>query len=318
MFTAIADLIVHRLLGLEPGRLAETLHFFVFEFVQIIALLFLLGMAVGIATTFIPKQRSNELLANATGGRKLVRHLLAALLGAITPFCSCSSIPLFIGLARAGVPLSVNLTFLVTSPLINEVAVVLIWVSFGWQVALLYVVLGLVVGLATGLSLGAFNLERHMVDTTGQKQIWRLDIGDDGWRGRLRFAWSKASKLTISTLPYVLVGVAIGSLIHGYTPDGALESLFAEGSVWSVPIAAIAGVPLYGGAAATIPVMQSLVAKGVPLGTALTFMMSIVALSLPEAILLKKVMRTRLIVVFFATVTACIIAMGLLLNLLFG
>ncbi|HLT38234.1 MAG TPA: permease [Enhygromyxa sp.] len=318
MFTAIADLIVYRLLGLGSGRLAETLHFFVYDFVQIVALLFLLAMVVGLATTFIPKQRSNELLANVSGGRKLVRHVLAALLGAVTPFCSCSSIPLFIGLARAGVPLGVNLTFLVTSPLINEVAVVLIWVSFGWQVALMYVALGLAVGLITGLTLGAFELERFMVDTAGQKQIWRLDIGDGGWRDRLRFAWSKASKLTVGTLPYILVGVAIGSLIHGYTPDGLLEGLFAEGSLWSVPVAAIAGVPLYGGAAATIPVMQSLVAKGVPLGTALAFMMSIVALSLPEAILLKKVMQTRLIVVFFATVTACIIAIGLLLNLAFG
>lgn len=318
MFTTIADAIVFRLLGLGPGRFAETLHFFVYEFVQIVTLLFLLGLVVGLATTFIPKKRSNELLANVAGPRKLVRHLLAALLGAITPFCSCSSIPLFIGLARAGVPLGVNLTFLVTSPLINEVAVVLIWASFGWRVALLYVVLGLTVGLVTGLTLGSFNLQRYMVETAGQKEIWRLDIGDGGWRSRLRFAWSKAGKLTVSTLPYILIGVAVGSLIHGYTPEGALEALFAEGSFWSVPLAAVAGVPLYGGAAATIPVMQSLVAKGVPLGTALAFMMSIVALSLPEAILLKKVMHTRLIVVFFATVTACIIAIGLLLNALLG
>jgi uncharacterized membrane protein YraQ (UPF0718 family) len=318
MFSAIADRLVYGLLGLDPGRFAQTLQFFIYEFMQIVALLFVLGFAVGVATTFIPKQRSRDLLAHATGSRKLGSHLLAALLGAVTPFCSCSSVPLFIGLTRAGVPLSVNLTFLVTSPLINEVAVVLIWASFGWRVALLYVALGLMVGLASGLTLGAFDLGRHMVDTTGEREIWRLDIGEGGWRSRLRFAWSKASKLTTSTLPYILVGVLIGSLIHGYTPDGALEGLFAGGNAWSVVVAAVAGAPLYGGAAATIPIMQTLVAKGVPLGTALAFMMSIVALSVPEAILLKKVMHTRLIALFFATVTACIIVMGLLINALFA
>ena len=275
-------------------------------------------MLMGIVNAYFPIERlRNYLVTHRLYG---LQYLLASLFGAITPFCSCSSIPLFIGFVKGGIPLGVTFAFLITSPLVNEVAVAMFLGSFGVRTTIVYVVSGIVLGMLGGMVLGRMNLDRYLSgwirdiqrQSEAQADAWEAEKTSffDRLPSIVRGSWN----IVRGVLVYVLVGIGIGAAMHGFVPDGFFERYLAAGNWWSVPLAVILAVPMYANAAGIVPVIEVFVAKGVPLGTAIAFMMSVVGLSLPEATLLKKVMTWRLIGIFFGVVTVFIIISGYLFN----
>ncbi len=310
MIQTVADWLTYELLEFSPAtRLGESVNFFLYDTMKILLLLFGISCLMGYVNAWFPVERVRQFLTQ----KKLygMQYALAALFGAVTPFCSCSSIPLFIGFVRGGIPLGVTLAFLITSPLVNEVAVALFLAAFGLKTTCLYVGCGLVLGMLGGALLGQMGLEKYLTpwalaQTTGQQAT-----AGPGKRIRLRVVAADAWGIVRGVLPYVLVGIAAGAAVHGYVPQDFFAGLLG-GGWWSVPAAVLCAVPLYANAAGIVPVIEVLVAKGVPLCTAIAFMMAVVGLSLPEAILLKKVMQWRLLAAFFGTVTLLIILSGYL------
>ena len=316
-----ADQVVFSLLGLsEEALIAKALHFFIYDSIKIILLLFIVIFLMGIVNSYFPVEKVRNFLT----GRKLYgfEHLMASGFGVITPFCSCSSVPLFIGFVRGGIPLGVTLSFLITSPLVNEVALGLFLGLFGLKITLIYAVSGVLLGTIAGMILGRLKLEKHL--TPWVKEILagnaansgRLEIERQSFFDRLPFIWSDVRKILKGVIPYVIVGIAIGGLMHGYIPEGFFEKYMSRDNLFAVPIATVLAVPMYTNASGILPVVQVLVSKGIPLGTAIAFMMAVVGLSFPEAMLLKKVMTLRLIGIFFGVVTLCIIFSGYLFNLI--
>lgn len=294
----------------EGTRLAGTISFFVYDSIKILVLLCLIIVAVQYLRSYLPPERIKRLLS---GRLSLVGNASAALFGTITPFCSCSAVPLFIGMVESGVPLGITFSYLISAPMVNEVAAILLLGLFGWKVSLLYVVSGVVIATLAGFLLGKLGLERFVED-----YVWTIrsraapELGPATQRERFSEAYRETATLVKTVYPYVLIGVAIGSLIHGYAPEDLLLS-FAR-SFWAVPVAVLIGVPLYSNAAGTIPIVRSLIEKGLPLGTALSFMMSVTALSLPEMIILRKVLKPRLLAIYIAIVTTGIVFTGYLFN----
>ena len=321
MIQDFADWLVYTLLEFIPGTtLGEMVNFFVYDTVKILILLYSISLVMGMVNAWFPVERIRVFLTS----RKLygLQYLFAALFGAVTPFCTCSSIPLFIGFVKGGLPLGVTLSFLITSPLINEVAIAMFLGVFGWKVTVIYAVSGIVLGMAGGAILQFFRLERFLSPWV-QKLLENSEKENMMWErkktplsGRLaeitRDAWSIVKGVTL----YVVAGIAIGAVIHGYVPNGVLEQYMGKEHWWAVPAAVLSGVPMYANAAGIVPVIQIFVEKGIPIGTALAFMMATVGLSLPEAILLKKVMTWKLIGIFFGTVSVFIILSGYLFNFL--
>jgi len=311
---ALWDRVVLDLVGLEAGSpFGDAVHFFLYDTFKIGLLLVGVIFAVTVLRTFISVERTRELLG---GRRQVAGYALAALLGVATPFCSCSAVPVFIGFVAAGVPLGITMTFLIASPLVNEVAVVLVGGSFGWHIAGLYVATGLAIAVTAGVVIGRLGLERWVepfvyetrlggAATTGQHPSWRerFAIGRGEVNMILRRIW-----------PFVLAGVGIGAVIHGWAPEDFFARYAGADNPLAVPLAVVLGIPLYSNAAGAIPLVEALHAKGVALGTSLAFMMSIVALSLPEMVLLRRVLRPRLLATFAVVVAAGIIAVGSLLN----
>ncbi len=297
--------------GLDPAtRLVATLLYFVEDSVKILALLFVLIAAIGFARSFISAAR----VKRALSGNKAAAHLSAALFGALTPFCSCSSIPLFLGFLEAGAPLGPALSFLITSPLINEYLVVLMAALFGLKIAALYVAAGLALGILGGWLLGLMHLEKHLVpDLVAAKAKERAFRS---WKERARYGLDEAKSITGKLWPWVLVGVALGAVIHNYVPQAFIASLVATTGVFGVPLAVLLGVPMYGSGAALVPIAMELFQKGVPLGSAMAFLMAVTALSLPEAIILRRAMKLKLIGIFFLATAIGIAAIGFLFNLL--
>ena len=301
------------LFGGGEGRLAGAFAFFVFEAPKVILLLVPVVFAVGVARTFFTPERTRALLS---GKRGFTANVLAALLGTVTPFCSCSAVPLFYGFVSAGVPLGAAFSFLVSAPMVNEVAVVLLWNLFGWKVALVYVAAGLAVALAAGWAIGRLHLEKLLEDW-----VLRPQSGANGENSaspapdRVGAGLLAVREVVGKVWLYVLLGIAVGAFIHGWVPDGLLAPIFGGGAWWSVPVSVAIGIPLYLNAAGSVPVVESLVAKGASLGSALAFMMSITALSLPEAILLRRAMKPKLLALYFGTVGAGIVLVGWLFNL---
>lgn len=251
------------------------------------------------------------------GKRGIAGNFYAALFGAVTPFCSCSSIPIFLGFLEAGIPLGVTFSFLITSPLINEYLVILMLGFFGWKITFLYVLSGISIGVVSGLILGRMNLDRYLVADLIKKR--GNDIKEEAslaFAGRLKFGWDESISVTKKIWLWVLVGVGVGAAIHNYIPQETIQNIINKTGIFSVPIATILGVPMYGSCAAIVPIAVVLFQKGIPLGTALAFMMAIAALSLPEAIMLRRAMRLKLIVLFFAITTLAIIITGYLFNFL--
>jgi uncharacterized protein len=310
------DLAVFDLAGLDPQtRLGHAVHFFLYDTTKILLLIVGLIFVISMARASIPPERIRDIITRrhvATG------FVLAAAFGAITPFCSCSSVPLFIGFVAAGIPLGVTLTFLITSPLINQVGVVMLAGMVGWEIAALYVLTGMTMAIAAGVVLSRWDLDRW-VDPLVREITAPPPVGDDGRVGlgdRIDAARQETREIMRTVWPYVLVGIAIGAGIHGWVPADFFQTTGVADSVWSVPIATLAGVPLYANVAGVVPLVEAVYAKGLGLGTAMAFMMSIVALSLPALILLKRVMRLPLLAIFTAVVTVGIIAIGFIFDLI--
>ena len=321
MIQQFADWLVYSLIGLDgTTALGGAVNFFVYDSIKIFILLFLISSIMGIVNAYFPIERLREyLVSHRLYG---LQYLLASIFGAITPFCSCSSIPLFIGFVKCGIPLGVTLAFLITSPLVNEVAVAMFLGSFGLQATMVYVVSGILLGCIGGFVLGRMRLEPYLSDwvkhvqaqSEEQTEQWERDNAT--FTQRLPTIISDAWQIVRSVLVYVLIGIGIGAFMHGFIPEGFFEQYMSRENWYAVPLSVILAVPMYANAAGIVPVVEVFVAKGIPLGTAIAFMMGVVGLSLPEATLLKKVMTWRLISIFFATITLFIILSGYMFNII--
>jgi uncharacterized membrane protein YraQ (UPF0718 family) len=316
MLLRLIDWLIYGLLGLDPAaNHAQAFHFFVYDVVKIFSLLTVLIFLIGVVRTYLPEEKLKGWMSR--GG--LFGNFVAALFGAITPFCSCSSIPLFISFLKAGAPLGVTFSFLVTSPLINEYLVILMLGTFGWKITGLYVVLGMTMGIAAGAVIGRLKLEGQLEqDMVNSSATADQGTGKLSFQARLRYGWDEAWSILAKIWIWVLVGVGIGAIIHNYVPQESIHAVMEKTGILSVPIATLLGVPLYGSCAAIVPVAVVLFEKGIPLGTALAFMMAMAALSLPEAIMLRRVMKLSLIAIFFGITTAAIIVSGYLMNAVVG
>ena len=321
MIQQMADWLTYDQLGLDAAsHLGSALNFFIYDTVKIILLLFAISSLMGVVNAYFPIERlRNYLMTHKLYG---MQYLLASIFGAITPFCSCSSIPLFIGFVKGGIPLGVTFAFLITSPLVNEVAVAMFLGSFGLKVTVVYVVSGILLGMVGGILLGRMRLEPLLSDwvkqiqTQSTKQIEVWDSEHVSFTRRLPVILREAWSIVRSVLIYVIIGIGIGAMMHGYVPEGFFEHYMARDNWFAVPLAVVFAVPMYANAVGIVPIIEVFVAKGIPLGTAIAFMMAIVGLSLPEATLLKKVMTWRLIGIFFGTITLFIILLGYLFNLI--
>jgi len=299
-------------------KIADSVNFFIYDSIKIIFLLLIITHLMSLFRYYLPIEKLRDFLANHNFFG--FDYFLATIFGAITPFCSCSSIPLFIGFVEAGIPLGVTFAFLITSPLVNEVALTLFIGLFGWKVTLVYASAGILIGMIGGAILGKLKLEKYVED-----YVWKIKTKNiDQKKEKRIFSWlmmkvvsKEALDITQKISLYVLIGVGVGALIHGYVPQGFFEEYITKENPFAVPLAVLLAVPLYSNASGVIPVIQSLVAKGIPLGTALVFMMATVGLSLPEALILKRVMKLPLLIIFFSIVTLGMILIGYGLNFIF-
>ncbi|MCX5700626.1 MAG: permease [Candidatus Omnitrophica bacterium] len=315
MLQLIVDWFVYGVLKLPTqSKLAGVVNFFLYDSIKITLLFFVLITVIGFLRTFLPQRKIKEWLSKSKG----FGNLFASIFGAVTPFCSCSSIPIFFSFIEAQIPLGIAFSFLITSPIINEYLVVLMFGFFGWKITLAYITSGIIIGVVSGLILGKMHLEKYIVQdmVTPDSDIFDKRIKYQGFKDRLGFGVNEALSIVKKLWIWVLVGVGIGAVIHNYIPQEAVQKLIGKTGFFSVPIATLIGVPLYGSCAAILPVAIVLFQKGFPLGTALAFMMAVSALSLPEAIMLRRVMKLKLIAIFFGITTLGIIVTGYLFNLL--
>ena len=307
-----ADLLVYRWFGLRAGaHLADALDFFIYDVIKILLLLTAIIFVVSVIRSFFPPEKTRQILGRK---RSWVGNILAALLGIVTPFCSCSAVPLFIGFVESGIPLGVTLSFLISSPTVNEVALIMLLGLFGWKVAVLYIASGVGIAIVAGIILGHLKLERFVEGYVYQIKVGAADYVRPTFRQRATDAWAYTGEILKKVGPWVLVGVGAGALIHGYVPVNWLAKYAGRGNPLAVPLSVLIGVPLYSNAAGTIPIVQALTAKGVPIGTALALMMAVTALSLPEAIILRRVMKPRLLATYFGVVALAIVFVGYLFN----
>jgi uncharacterized membrane protein YraQ (UPF0718 family) len=312
MLKQFADYLVFTLMGLIPGsRAAEALNFFIYDTMKIFLLLTSIIFVVAIIRTSFPPERTKRILSHK---REYIGNILAALLGIVTPFCSCSAVPLFIGFVESGVPLGVTFSFLISSPMVNEVALIMLWGLFGWKIALIYIGTGLLVAIVAGIVIGKLKMENYVQDYVWEMQVGNAEIKVMTFGEKLVYAREYTRDLLKKIWPYVVVGVGIGAFIHGYVPQDFLARWAGRDNPFAVPVAVALGVPLYSNAAGVIPIVQALTAKGMAIGTVLAFMMAVTALSLPEAIILSNVLKKPLLVTFFGIVAAAIIIVGYLFN----
>jgi uncharacterized protein len=296
-------------------RLGSAFQFFAFEVPKVLMLLTLVVYGVGIVRSFFTPERTRSILA---GRREASGNLLAALLGVVTPFCSCSAVPLFIGFVTTGIPLGVTFSFLISAPMVNEVALVLLFGLFGWRIAAIYAGTGLLIAITAGWIIGHLGMERYVEQWVYDTQMGGSHDPDEktDWGTRLRHGKDAVREIVGKVWPYVVAGIAVGAGIHGYVPENFMASIMGRSAWWSVPLAVLIGVPMYSNAAGIIPVVQALLGKGAALGTVLAFMMSVVGLSLPETIILRKVLRPQLIAAFVGVVATGILIVGYLFNLI--
>ncbi len=294
-------------------HLGSALEFFIFDSPKVLLLLTLIVFAVGVIRSFFTPERTRAILA---GKKESVGNVLAAGLGVVTPFCSCSAVPLFLGFLTAGVPLGVTFSFLIAAPMVNEIALALLFGLFGWKVAALYVGTGLAIAVVAGWVIGRLHLEGHVEPWVSATVSGRpgYDAGSLDWDMRLRMGLEAVQGIVGKIWPYVLVGIAVGAVIHGWVPENFMARIMGKGAWWSVPLAVLIGVPMYSNAAGIIPVVQALLGKGAALGTVLAFMMAVIGLSLPEVIILRRVLRPRLIAAFLGVVSGGIVVVGYLFN----
>lgn len=315
--TPLAKWLTYDLLDLSKGsRLGSAVEFFNFEVPKVLMLLVLIVFGVGVIRSFFTPERTRAILA---GKRESVGNIMAALLGIVTPFCSCSAIPLFMGFVQAGVPLGVTLSFLISAPMINEVALVLLFGMFGWKVAAIYVLTGLIIAICAGWIIGRLKLERFVEEWVYEYQANAGNYSEEKitWANRIESGKIAVREIVGKVWPYMVAGIAVGAGIHGYVPQGFMASIMGKSAWWAVPAAVLMGVPMYSNAAGIVPVISALLGKGAALGTALAFMMSVIGLSLPEIIILRKVLKMQLIGVFVGVVAIGILIVGFLFNIVF-
>lgn len=306
--------LTYSLFRLTPGaHLSAAVEFFLFEVPKVLLLLTVVVFVVGIIRSFFTPERTRAILA---GKRESVGNVLAACLGIVTPFCSCSAVPLFIGFVTAGVPLGVTFSFLIAAPMINEIALGLLFSLFGWKVAAIYLGTGLTIAISAGWIIGRLKMEKYVEEWVYQTQVGPATVSDQPvtWAERIGQGWTAVKDIVGRVWLYVMIGIAVGAGIHGYVPEQFMASIMGKGAWWSVPLAVLIGVPMYSNAAGIIPIVEALLGKGAALGTVLAFMMAVIGLSLPEAVILRKVLKMRLLITFFAIVAAGIMVVGYLFN----
>jgi uncharacterized protein len=309
----LADWLTYTVLGLDKtSKLGMSLDFFLFDVPKVLILLTVVIFFVAIIRSFFPPEKTRKVLSHS---RLYAGNVAAALLGIVTPFCSCSAVPLFIGFVESGVPLGVTFTFLVASPMINEVAIILLWGLFGWKITALYIASGLVIAITSGIIIGKLGLESWV-----EEYVYQIRVGDAGemveqtWPEKLAYARGYVKEIVGKVWPYVVVGIGIGAVMHGYIPADFLAKYAGPSNPFAVPLAVLIGVPLYSNAAGVIPLVSVLTEKGMAMGTVLAFMMAVVGLSLPEAIILRKVLKPKLIAVYFGVNAVGIMMVGYLFN----
>ena len=316
---AFADHATHimaKLMGFQvAGRLGSAVSFFVFEAPKVLLLLVLVVFGVGVVRSFFTPERTRNILA---GRRESAGNVLASMLGIVTPFCSCSAVPLFLGFVTTGVPLGVTFSFLIAAPMVNEVALVLLYGLFGWEVAAIYLGTGVLIAMVAGWVIGRLRMERHLEEWVFQIQAGQVNLPEtkQNWADRMRYGWEAVREIVGKVWIYVILGIAVGAGIHGYVPEGVMASFMGKSAWWSVPLSVMIGIPMYSNAAGIIPIVHALIEKGAALGTVLAFMMSVIALSFPEMIILRKVLKPRLIATFIGVVGAGILLVGYLFNFL--
>ncbi len=317
----LADILIYSVFNISEGsKLGDALNFFVYDTVKIFILLFIITMVMGVINSYFPIDKVRNFLTR----RKWygLDYFLASFFGTITPFCSCSSVPLFIGFVKGGIPLGVTLAFLISSPLVDAVSVALFIGMFGWKVTIVYIISGIILSMIAGYILGRMKLERMLTPWVQKilenKQIvdQEEELNHQTFRQRIPFILNESLGIVKGVSIYILIGIAIGGIMHGFIPTGFFEKYITSDNPFAVPIAVIAGVPMYSNAAGVLPIMEVLVQKGIPIGTAIAFTMAVVGLSIPEGLLLKKVMTTKMLMIFFGVVAACIIVSGYLFNII--
>lgn len=307
----------YTVLGLAKGsHLGDAVQFFVYDTPKVMLLLTLVVFVVGMIRSFFTKERTRKYLV---GRQEIVSNVLAALLGIVTPFCSCSAVPLFLGFVQAGVPLGVTFSFLIAAPMVNEVALILLYGLLGWKAACIYLGSGLMIAIVSGWVIGRLKLEHWIEDWVQEmRTVQELVIEKKlTWAARVELGKAAVRAIVGKVWLYVIAGIAVGAVIHGYVPEKFMSSIMGGDQWWSVPVAVLVGIPMYSNAAGIVPVIEALLGKGAALGTVLAFMMSVIALSLPEMVILRKVLKPKLIAVFIAVVGTGILFTGYLFNLFF-
>jgi uncharacterized membrane protein YraQ (UPF0718 family) len=309
-----SSFITYSVLNIHKGsHFGASVEFFFYDTPKVLMLLTLVVFGVGIIRSFFTPEKTRLMLA---GKNEFVGNILAALLGIVTPFCSCSAVPLFIGFVTAGVPLGVTFSFLISAPMVNEIALGLLYGLLGWKVAAIYMGTGLGVAIVSGWVIGRLKLENHIEDWVKEIRVGSSAVEEQKmtWQDRIIYGWDAVKDIVGRVWIYVIAGIAVGAGIHGYVPEGFMASIMGKGAWWSVPLAVLIGIPMYSNAAGIIPVVEALLGKGAALGTVLAFMMSVIALSLPEMVILRKVLKMRLIWTFIGVVACGILIVGYLFN----
>jgi uncharacterized membrane protein YraQ (UPF0718 family) len=305
----------YSLLSMNHGHFSSAIEFFVFEAPKVLMLLVLVVFGIGIIRSFFTPEKTRAILSSRS---EFIGNILAAMLGIVTPFCTCSAVPLFVGFVTAGVPLGVTFSFLISAPMINEVALVLLFGMFGWKVAAMYVGVGLSIAIIAGWILGRLHMEKHI-----ESWVFETKVGENNqeqsltWHDRIHYGLNAVKEIVAKVWIYVLLGIAVGSGIHGYVPQDFMAKFMGKDAWWSVPLAVLFGVPMYSNAAGIIPIIKALLEKGAALGTVLAFMMAVIGLSLPEAIILRNILKPKLVITFFAIVAGGIIIVGYIFNMVF-
>lgn len=314
MLQVFADLLVYQWLGLVPGTmLGEALNFFVYDSLKIFLMLTIIIFGVSILRSYFPPERTKKILSHK---RELYGNIVAALLGIVTPFCSCSAVPVFIGFIESGVPLGITFSFLISSPMVNEVALVMLWGLLGWKIATIYILSGVTIAVIAGYLIGKGKLEHLVEEYVYQMKVGETEIVEQTFADRVRYAQDYTKEILKKVWLYVIIAIGIGGFIHGYAPEDFLVQYAGKDNIWAVPMAVLIGVPLYSNAAGVIPIVTALIQKGMSLGTALAFMMAVTALSFPEMIILRNVLKPKLIAIFVAIMAVAIIFTGYLFNII--
>lgn len=312
MFQNFADYMTYEVFKLQSGtQLAGAVDFFIYDTLKIFFMLIVIIFVVSMIRTYFSPERTKQLLSHK---REFLGNIMAALLGVVTPFCSCSAVPVFIGFVEAGVPLGVTFSFLISSPMVNEVALVLLWGMFGWKVAAIYITTGLVVAIVSGYIIGKLKLEHLVEEYVYQMKVGQSEIVEMNMSQKIHYAIDYTKEILGKVWLYVVVAIAIGGAIHGYAPQDFLVAYAGKDNVFAVPLAVLLGVPLYSNAAGIIPIVYVLMEKGMSMGTVLAFMMAVTALSLPEMIILRNVLKPKLIATFIGIVSVAIVFTGYLFN----